>query len=110
MPSVSGKLQNLHKSHILPDVESSSLFISRSLLPVVHKLKWSLQKDRLAKMLRDHACVGPATRRGGERAGFSKWLETRGRGIVQEGEKVRLAICPDIRQIIGFYEDLARDV
>ncbi|KAJ6502662.1 hypothetical protein DFH09DRAFT_1335808 [Mycena vulgaris] len=90
-------LHDLHQSHVYPDVESSSLSISRSLLPVMRKLKWSLQRDKLAKMVRDGSGI----------LGVSKWLDSgNGRHLVHEGERVRLAICPDIRKIVGFYEDL----
>ncbi|KAJ7754951.1 hypothetical protein DFH07DRAFT_868476 [Mycena maculata] len=89
-------LKHLHQSQVYPDVESSSLSISRSLLPVMRKLKWSLQRDKLAKMVRDGSGI----------FGVGKWLEGNGRHIVHEGERVRLAICPDIRKIVGFYEGL----
>jgi hypothetical protein len=45
-------LKTLHKSHILPDVESFSPAVSRTLLPVMRRLKWSLQRDRLARTMR----------------------------------------------------------
>ncbi|TRM66050.1 hypothetical protein BD626DRAFT_566685 [Schizophyllum amplum] len=90
-----------HKSypHAFPDAESSSPAVSRSLLPVMHQLKWSLQRDSLAKMVRGG--------RGGA-SSFADWLEQRGRAVVTETESVRLAICPDIRKIVGFYESLTR--
>ncbi|KDQ15685.1 hypothetical protein BOTBODRAFT_31568 [Botryobasidium botryosum FD-172 SS1] len=44
-------LHTLHSSRVLPDVESSSPFVSRSLLPVMHKLKWSLRRDELARKM-----------------------------------------------------------
>jgi len=44
-------LKALYKTHVLPDIESSSPFISRSLLPVVRRLKWSIQRDRLSRVL-----------------------------------------------------------
>ncbi|KAJ7161248.1 hypothetical protein C8R43DRAFT_992000 [Mycena crocata] len=89
-------LKTLHQSQVYPDVEMSSLTISRSLLPVMRKLKWSLQRDKLAKVVRDGSGI----------FGVSKWLEGNGRQIVHDGERVRLAICPDIRKMVGFYEDL----
>lgn len=61
----------------------------------MRKLKWSLQRDKLAKMVRDGSGI----------LGVGKWLEGNGRHV-REGERVRLAICPDIRKIVGFYEDL----
>src|ERR1700733_7977951 len=86
LSSVTGpctSLQTLHQSHILPDVESSSLAISRSLLPVMRKLKWSLQKDRLAKILRDHTWIGTGAAAAAGRvsglAGFGEWLDTKGK-------------------------------
>ncbi|KAF7347561.1 hypothetical protein MVEN_01512600 [Mycena venus] len=89
-------LKHLHQAQVYPDVESSSLSISRSLLPIMRKLKWSLQRDKLAKMVRDGSGI----------FGVSQWLEGR-RHIVHENERVRLAICPDIRKIVGFYEGMA---
>ncbi|KAJ6609374.1 hypothetical protein B0H10DRAFT_2064601 [Mycena sp. CBHHK59/15] len=90
-------LKHLHQSQVYPDIESSCLSVSRSLLPVMRKLKWSLQRDKLAKMVRDGSILG-----------FGKWMEGNGRRVVHEGERVRLAICPDIRKIVGFYEDLTK--
>lgn len=99
-------LKYLHQSHVLPDVESSSLSVSRSLLPIMHKLKWSLQKDKLARMVRTRAS-GFRNGAGETSSGnFGKWLESKGKSIVQDGERVRLALCPGIRRIVGFYEDL----
>ncbi|KAF8640647.1 hypothetical protein AX17_000304 [Amanita inopinata Kibby_2008] len=93
-------LKVLHLSHVLPDVESSSTNISRNLLPVMHKLKWSLHRDRIARILSTRICLASTTK------GVSEWLEGRGKCVVHEDERVRLAICPDIRKIIEFYENL----
>jgi hypothetical protein len=80
----------------------------------MRKLKWSLQKDRLAKILRDHTWTGTGAAAAAGRvsglAGFGEWLDTKGKGVVQDGERVRLAVCPGIRSIIGFYEELGRDM
>ncbi|KAJ7193288.1 hypothetical protein GGX14DRAFT_478241 [Mycena pura] len=92
-------LKHLYQVQVYPDVESSSLSISRALLPIMRKLKWSLQRDTFARMVRD----GP----GSGLRGMGKWLESR-RHIVHESERVRLAICPDIRKIVGFYESLSK--
>lgn len=97
--SVSASLRILHTAHVYPDVESSSLNVARSLLPIVRKLKWSLQRDRLAKVFKDS----------GMRLGISAWLELgegSGRRVVRETEKMRLAVCPDIRKARGFFEGL----
>jgi hypothetical protein len=43
--------------------------------------------------------------------GIGAWLDRRdsvGRKVVQEGEKVRLAVCPNIRTKVGFYERLGK--
>lgn len=101
-PTPSNVLKLLHSNHVLPDVESSSTNMARSLQPVVHKLKWSLQRDRLAKLIKNNSCSIT-----GSKAGFGAWLESTARHIIQDGEKVRLAICPDIRQRVVFYERLA---
>ncbi|KAF8727668.1 hypothetical protein AX14_007140 [Amanita brunnescens Koide BX004] len=89
-------LKQLHFSHVLPDVESSSLNMSRTLLPIVHKLKWSLQRANLARLLNARV---PA-------ASIGEWLEGKGRGLLSEHERVRLAICPDINKMVRFYESL----
>lgn len=65
----------------------------------MRKLKWSLQRDRLAKVFKES----------GMRLGISAWLELgqgSGRRVVRETEKVRLAVCPDIRKTRGFFEGL----
>lgn len=77
----------------------------------MHKLKWSIQRDQLAKMARDGKC-GTAGMKGinGAEVGFGAWLESKGSAVIQDGERVRLALCPDIRKIVGFYEQLGRSV
>ncbi|KIY73478.1 hypothetical protein CYLTODRAFT_416851 [Cylindrobasidium torrendii FP15055 ss-10] len=85
----------LYQTHIFPDVESSSISISRRLLPVVHNLKWSLKKDELARV----------TRNGGRFVGFPEWLATRGQGIIHDSERVRLALCPDVKRMACAYEE-----
>jgi len=105
----SNALKSLCQSHVLPDVESSSLSISRSLLPIMHQLKWSIQRDKLAKVVRDGACVGNmSSKDNGSGGRLAIWMEAGGKGIVQDGERVRLALCPGIRKIVGFYENLGR--
>jgi len=99
IPNHDSMLKTLHQSHIFPDVEFSSFSVSRSLLPVMRKLKWSLQRDKLAKMVRAGTIL-PSAR------GFGNWLEGKGSGVVQDTERVRLAICPEVRKIVGIYERL----
>ena len=99
--TASNSLQILCSTHVFPDVESSSLNVARSLLPTMRKLKWCLQRDRLAKVFKVS----------GVSVGIGAWLDGRnseGRKVVQEGEKVRLAVCPNIRTKVGFYERLGK--
>ncbi|EPQ60357.1 hypothetical protein GLOTRDRAFT_135065 [Gloeophyllum trabeum ATCC 11539] len=95
-------LDVLRDAGVLPDAESSSMHVSRSLIPVMHQLKWSIQRDRLAKVVRDKGLIakGPG--------GPAAWLEAKGRTLVKEGERVRLALCPGVRKIVKFYEELGR--
>jgi hypothetical protein len=98
-------LKNLHHTHILPDEESSSFTVSRALLPAVRRLKWSFQRDKLARMVREGTICGITPIEGSTMVtGFANWFEARGRGIVQDGERVRLALCPDVMTRIKRYE------
>ncbi|KAF5368443.1 hypothetical protein D9758_002218 [Tetrapyrgos nigripes] len=102
-----GLLANLHQSHVLPDVESSSLRVSRTLLPVMRKLKWSFQRDRMARVFRDGTVCSSGVGSLEALSAFTQWLESRGKGVVQEdSERVRLALCPDIRKRVRYYEHL----
>jgi len=99
--TASNSLQILCSTHVFPDVESSSLNVARSLLPVMRKLKWSLQRDRLAKVFKVS----------GVSIGIGPWLDrgdSERRKVVQEGEKLRLAVCPNIRTKVGFFERLGK--
>lgn len=86
----------LQDSAVLPG-EFSSLTVSRSLLPTVHQLKWSIKRDKLSQMLRSGA--------GGSMLARPVWLE-RTRSILRENDRVRLGLCPDIRRIVRFYDNL----
>jgi hypothetical protein len=88
-------LAALHKLGILPDIESSSPRISRTILPAMHDLKWSIQRDKLSKAVKSKSGGGLAT-----------WLEGRGRSLVSDGERVRLALCGDVRKLVRFWEGL----
>lgn len=97
----SNSLQVLCSTHVLPDVESSSLNIARSLLPIMRSLKWCLQRDRLAKVFK----------LSGVSLGIDAWLDRRdseGRRVVEESERVRLAVCPNIKSKVKFYEKLGK--
>lgn len=109
-PLVLSELKSLHDSRILPDVESSMPFICRSLLPAVHKLKWSIQKDKIAMAIRRGVCGALAGKDAAQSSSstFGSWLEHRGHGIIGDSERVRLAICPGIKKLILFYETTAQ--
>ncbi|KAI0049258.1 hypothetical protein FA95DRAFT_1557055 [Auriscalpium vulgare] len=96
----------LYTSHVFPDVESSTPWISRSLLPVMRKLKWCIRRDGLAKMVRD----GKATTGEAAKPTIAQWIERRGTILVGESERVRLAICPGIKNLVTFYEHLAEEL
>ncbi|KAA1467942.1 hypothetical protein DENSPDRAFT_360978 [Dentipellis sp. KUC8613] len=96
---------HLQDSRVLPDVESSSPRVSRSLLPVMRKLKWSIRKDSLAKMVRTLPIAQEYVS-----GNAGSWLEKRGTSLVGECERFRLAICPGVKRIVNFYEKLAADL
>lgn len=74
---------------------------------MMRKLKWSIQKDTLSKKIRDGTVYSrPSNSRFGSLEAFCGWLEDRGRGIVHDNERVRLAICPDVQKKVMFYEGL----
>ncbi|KAK2461408.1 hypothetical protein APHAL10511_005871 [Amanita phalloides] len=91
--------KQLHDSHVLPDIESSSPNVSRSLLPIMHKLKWSLQRASISRAL--NARIAFISTKG-----MGEWLEEKGRCMFSDHERVRLAICPNIDKMIRFYESL----
>lgn len=84
------------------------LSVSRSLLPVVHKLKWSIQKDNMSRIIRAHTFSANTSKSPHPFNGaFGVWAEVKGSSIFGESERVRLALCPDVRKMIRFYEDMA---
>ncbi|KAF9454156.1 hypothetical protein P691DRAFT_770865 [Macrolepiota fuliginosa MF-IS2] len=101
LPSPASAFRSLHAALVLPDVESSSTNISRTLLPIVHRLKWCIRRDQLARSFKSGPYATPAGR-----VALWAWLEDKGRGIVQDGERLRLAICPGVRAKVYFYEAL----
>ncbi|KAG1783553.1 hypothetical protein EV702DRAFT_1054184 [Suillus placidus] len=101
-------LKLLYHSRILPDVESSLLSVSRSLLPVVRKLKWSIQRDKLANEVRglSGGALGLGNLAFPLTGSLGAWIELKGPSVVQDCERVRLALCPDMRRMVKFYESL----
>ncbi|KZT73318.1 hypothetical protein DAEQUDRAFT_808419 [Daedalea quercina L-15889] len=96
----SASLYRVYSARVLPD-ELPSAAISPSLIPAMRKLKWSIQRDRLAKLVKARSEM---VRHGGVVA----WLEDRGKAVMRrENERVRLALCPGIGGIVRFYENLS---
>ncbi len=81
---------------VMPDASSPS--IAKSLLPVLHKLKWCIRCDKFARMVRatTTSMDGVSIVNAGI---LGRW---------GENERIRLAICPGIRKIVRHYEDLGR--
>lgn len=75
-------------ARVLPDAEACS----PRLLPAVRSLKWSIRRDKFARMVRD---------REGTRV-----FEGRLRGLWKENERVRLAICPGVGKIVRLFESI----
>lgn len=88
--------------------EAISPLVSRRLLPIIARLKWSMKRDKLSRRVR----VGPPTSnsRGmiNDERHLKSWLsEGNGRALLPESERVRLAICPGVNQFVRFFENLA---
>lgn len=106
-------LLSLHSTHILPDVEISSTSVARSLLPIMRKLKWCLQRDRLAREFKRcgkaaGAELGIWLSEGEGEMIFDDYAEEKRmrKRIFGDGEKVRFALCPDVKKMVGFFEKL----
>src|SRR5258708_861947 len=94
-----GFLQAMYSTRVVPDAVYS-LSVSRTLIPIIRKLRWSLQRDKFSRMLRDTSGIG----QGG---GVAAWIQAQGPSMIQEGERMRLAICPNVKKIIRYWEGLA---
>ena len=92
--------KTLCSTRVVPDALSSSICfsISQTLMPVIRKLRWSFQKDRFSRMMRDARGVG-------KYGGIAAWIEDNPSKI-HEGERARLAVCPSVRKNVQFYENL----
>ncbi|KAI0724765.1 hypothetical protein C8Q72DRAFT_786739 [Fomitopsis betulina] len=88
----------VYSVRVLPD---ERVAVSPSLIPAMRMLKWSIQRDRLAKLVKARTEM---VRNGGVGA----WLEGRGKAVMRrENERVRLALCPGIGGMVRFYEGLS---
>ncbi|KAH9948177.1 hypothetical protein B0H21DRAFT_690523 [Amylocystis lapponica] len=91
----------MYSVRVLPD-EAPLGAISPALFSVMRRLKWSIQRDQLARFVKDRSDMV-------HNGGVVAWLEGRGKAVMRrEHERVRLAVCPGISGIVKFYENLAR--
>ncbi|KAI8990693.1 hypothetical protein BD414DRAFT_413930 [Trametes punicea] len=93
--------ETFYHTRVLPR-DASAAHVSPSLVSTVRRLRWALQRDRLARLVRDRCHIV-------KNGGVADWLEGKGRAALsRENERVRLALCPGIKNIVRFYEGLAR--
>ncbi|KZS93151.1 hypothetical protein SISNIDRAFT_550145 [Sistotremastrum niveocremeum HHB9708] len=83
-----------HMSSIFPDAELSSPRVSRKLLPTMRRLKWCIQRDNFARHNSGYI-TEPIV-----------WLRRCGPRLLQEDQRVRLALCPDVKPRLRFFESL----
>ncbi|EIW64170.1 uncharacterized protein TRAVEDRAFT_61880 [Trametes versicolor FP-101664 SS1] len=92
--------ETFYHTRVLPR-ETSAAPVSARLVSTVRRLRWALQRDRLARFVKDRSEMV-------EKGGAVAWLESTGRAALwRENERVRLAVCPGIKGIVKFYEQLA---
>ncbi|KAL7285075.1 hypothetical protein PYCCODRAFT_1436872 [Trametes coccinea BRFM310] len=93
--------ETFYHTRILPR-EASAAPVSAPLVSTVRRLRWALQRDRLARLVKDRCELV-------KNGGVVAWLEGKGRSaLTRENERVRLALCPGIKEIVKFYEGLSR--
>ena len=90
-----------YHTRVLPR-DTSSTHVAAPLVSAVRRLRWAIQRDRLAHFVKDRSEMA-------KKGGLMKWLEENGRTVMfRENERVRLAVCPGIKGIVKYYEGLAR--
>ncbi|KAI0334080.1 hypothetical protein GY45DRAFT_1318952 [Cubamyces sp. BRFM 1775] len=93
--------ETFYHTRVLPR-DASAAPVSAPLVSTVRRLRWALQRDRLARLVKDRCEMV-------KDGGIVAWLEGKGRvALWRENERVRLAVCPGIKGIVKFYEGLAR--
>jgi len=96
--------------------------VSRILLPTIRSLRWSLKRDQVSRVVRGAGGIGALFRRrliddepDTPDRRVAIWIEKQGPKLIPdsstglEGERTRLALCPDVGRIIRFYEGLSLD-
>jgi len=88
-------------TRVVPHAISSSIChsISQNLMPIIRQLNWSLQKDKMSRMIRDVSGLANS-------GAITAWIENKSLSKIEEGERARLALCPGIRKTVQFYEEL----
>ena len=96
--------------------------MSRTLLPTIRNLRWSLKRDQVSRVVRGANGIGALFARhgsihGGSDAtsdrGVAIWIEKQGPRMIPDSnsglevERTRLALCPGVGKIIKFYEGLS---
>ena len=96
--------------------------VSRTLLPTIRNLRWSLKRDQVSRVVRGASGIGALFARRGSTHGGSDltsdrgvamWIEKQGPRMIPDSssglevERTRLALCPDVGKIIKFYEGLS---
>jgi hypothetical protein len=95
---------SIHEAVVTLPSEAESPLISRRLLPVIARLKWSMKRDKFSRRLRAQPPEkGVIT----DMDHFRSLLEGGSRSLMRDGERVRLAICPGIRRIVKYFEGMA---
>ncbi|PVF98186.1 hypothetical protein CPB86DRAFT_806919 [Serendipita vermifera] len=94
----------IHVAVVTLPSEAESPLISRRLLPVIASLKWSMKRDKVTRRLRARP---PEKGMITDMDHFRSLLEGSGRSLIRDGERVRLAVCPGIRRIVKFFEEMA---
>ena len=95
--------------------------VSRTLLPTIRNLRWSLKRDQVSRVVRGASGIGALFARRGStddgsdtsNRGVAMWIEKQGPKLIPDSssglqvERTRLALCPDVGKIIRFYEGLS---
>ncbi|KAI1793088.1 hypothetical protein LXA43DRAFT_1093000 [Ganoderma leucocontextum] len=90
-----------YHTRVLPR-DMSRMHVAAPLVSAVRRLRWAIQRDRLAHLVKDRSEMA-------KNGGLMKWLESNRHTVMsRENERVRLAVCPGIKGIVRYYEGLTR--
>ena len=97
--------------------------VSRTLLPTIRSLRWCFKRDQVSRVVRGAGGIGalfvrrrtPDDEADTPHRSVATWIEKQGPRLIPDSnsgpevERTRLALCPDVRKIIRFYEGLSVD-